>query len=335
MRARLELNPEIMKNPYWFLPVEAGHEEYQQAGFGGRTSEDCGRFSHFVVCEDVEHHKGIIIDGQDFTGKLAVSVVPRFCHRATCCVCFARGWATREAHQMEARLDTAVERGLGEVEHIVLSAPMAESDLPLDVLKEKARVAGEVRGITGSGTIFHGRRNKYGMLVWSVHFHALGFVDGGYVCRKCKYWGVTKKKGYFCRCEDFCEGFEQRTRRAFEKDGWIVKVEEKRKSVFGTAYYQLHHSTVKVGLRRNHVVTWNGNCGNRKFKGKKAKAVIKCPVCRKAGVDNEMVKRPLRSSAVRHVERDFGSRRFRPVWAVDVCDEEGVPSIVGEGDDYG
>jgi hypothetical protein len=53
-----------------------------------------------------------------------------------------------------------------------------------------------------------------------------------------------------------CVGFKGREVRGFAKDGYLVKVHGKRETVFGTAYYQLNHATIRYGIRRFHVVTW-------------------------------------------------------------------------------
>ncbi len=56
--------------------------------------------------------------------------------------------------------------------------------------------------------------------------------------------------------------------REYEKDGYIVKVEGRRKSVGGTAPYQLSHATFHVGLEKKHIVTWFGVASNSQFKGR-------------------------------------------------------------------
>ena len=53
----------------------------------------------------------------------------------------------------------------------------------------------------------------------------------------------------------------------------------KRKTVFGTAWYQLNHASIKKGVRRFHVVTWFGNCSYRKLKVTVEKRVDLCPIC--------------------------------------------------------
>jgi hypothetical protein len=42
------------------------------------------------------------------------------------------------------------------------------------------------------------------------------------------------------------------------------------------------------GLRCSHLVYWFGRCGNRKLKGRKPEAVVKCPVCKASEHDSEM-----------------------------------------------
>ncbi len=78
-----------------------------------------------------------------------------------------------------------------------------------------------------------------------------------------------------------CDGFEFRTRQRFEKDGYIVKVLAKRKTVFGTAWYQLNHASVRVGVEHFRVATWFGICSYRKLKLMKSDRIKRdvCPIC--------------------------------------------------------
>jgi len=136
-------------------------------------------------------------------------------------------------------------------EHIVASVPARDYGLKFKSLRNKVVKILAVRGVVGGVLIFHAfRYNVRQHWYWSPHFHVLGFVSGGYGrCRGCK------RKGLDCLG---CGGFEGRTRRAFEKDGYIVKVLGKRKTVFGTAWYQLNHASVRVGGKRSSVATWFG-----------------------------------------------------------------------------
>jgi hypothetical protein len=58
-------------------------------------------------------------------------------------------------------------------------------------------------------------------------------------------------------------GFNGREVRGFEKDGYIVKVMGERKTIFGTAWYQLNHSTIRTNVKRPHACTWFGVCSYR------------------------------------------------------------------------
>jgi hypothetical protein len=65
------------------------------------------------------------------------------------------------------------------------------------------------------------------------------------------------------------------------KDGYIVKVKGARKTVFGTAYYQLNHATIICGKVRSHVGSWVGVCSYTKHKlvaGERKKKHV-CPLC--------------------------------------------------------
>lgn len=113
--------------------------------------------------------------------------------------------------------------------------------------------------------------------------------------------------------------------REHEKDGWIIKVEGRRKSVGGTAAYQLSHATFHVGLAKRHLVTWFGLASNNKFASKKKMMVDPCPVCAVVGVRNLMVKKPNWSDEV--IVRDVRDPRFKKVLAMDEFNGSGLPSF--------
>jgi hypothetical protein len=82
-----------------------------------------------------------------------------------------------------------------------------------------------------------------------------------------------------------CGGFDDRSHQNFLKDGWIVQVLGERITVFGTAWYQLNHASIKVGVVRFQVATWFGVCSYRKMKVTVEKREDLCPVCKHDLVD--------------------------------------------------
>lgn len=313
---RVRLNQQILENAYWCLPViDKSHPNFVPVGRGERSSPSCGQWQNFLVCDNVEGHKGLVLKGVDYTGKLAVTHQHLWCHRATCPVCFIRGWSVREARSIETRLVVGSERGLGDAEHVTVSVPLCERDFLEEVLRERSRLALWVRGVLGGCMIFHGYRKDRcrNGLVWSPHYHVLGFIRGGFdVCRDC----IHSRDD----CAS-CEGFKGREVREFANDGYLVKVHDVRKTVLGTAWYNLHHATVRVGVKRFHVVTWFGSCGNRKFKSRKVTAVAVCPVC-----SSEMVKKIYRGSAF--IARSLGDPRYMKVFPFEEFDASGLPNFV-------
>jgi len=143
------------------------------------------------------------------------------------------------------------------------------------------------RGVIGGTIIFHGfRYNLQKQWYWSPHFHVLGFIRGGYSrCRHCeRKWN----------CLHGCGGFDDRSYQSFLKDGYYVKVMGERKTVFGTAWYQLNHASLKKNVKRFHVATWFGVCSYRKLKVTVEKPKAVCPICQ-----HDIVKL-----------RYFGNKRF-------------------------
>jgi hypothetical protein len=267
-----------IRNDYW------RYGEYELVGHGEQTDILCGKFNKFMGCLNVEFHNNSrwVIDGLK---KDSVFVKPVYhsCDKPTCPVCFKFGWAVREAFRMERRLKEASNRFGLPVEHIVASPRCEDYGLSFEDLRKKVTKLLSNRGVIGGSVIFHGFRyaNRaesvrkcvpFGWR-WSPHFHILGFVGGeGYGrCRTCK--------GGDCYA---CKGFEGITRRENKKDGWVVKVLDKRKTVGGTCWYQLNHSSIRRGSKKSHAITWFGVCSYRKLKlinGKDVGIHHKCPIC--------------------------------------------------------
>jgi hypothetical protein len=270
-------------NEFW------SYGDYELVGHGEVTNSECGVFKKFMGCLNVELHNGVRWFYPDLPkDAVFVKSVYHSCDKPTCPVCFKYSWAVRQATRMEARLKEAARR-FGLVEHIVASVPHNEYGLSLEALRERAVKILASRGVIGGSMIFHGFRYrnrrmawKTGLPVgwfWNPHFHVLGFIGGeGYgKCRNCKY--QVEKTYEKCRG---CDGFEGVTRREFEKDGYIVVVLGKRKTIGGTAWYQLNHSSIKRGVKKSHAATWFGVCSYRKLKlinGKDVGVKHKCPIC--------------------------------------------------------
>jgi hypothetical protein len=264
-------------NEFW------SYGEYELVGHGRQTNESCGMFKKFMGCLNVEAHNAARWFTEDLK-KNAVFVKPIYhsCDKPTCPKCFKFGWATREASRMEKRLLEASKK-FGLVEHVVASVPSKLYGLGLDALRKRVVKVLANRGVIGGSLVFHGFRyaNReesvrkgvpFGWR-WSPHFHSLAFVGGeGYGrCRCCK--------GADCYA---CGGFEGLTRREREKDGWLVKVLEKRKTIGGTAWYELNHCSIRRGSKKSHAATWFGVCSYRKLKlinGEDVGIKHKCAIC--------------------------------------------------------
>ena len=235
-------------------------------------------------CLNIEAHNAARWFSKDLKkDSVFVKSIYHSCDKPTCPKCFKFGWATREASRMEKRLQGASNRLGLPVEHIVVSPRSEDYGLSLDALRKKAVKIMANRGIIGGSMIFHFFRysnreesvrlgKPFGWYP-SPHFHVLGFVGGeGFGrCRCCK--------GADCYA---CNGFEGVTRRENKKDGWVVKVLEKRKTVGGTCWYQLNHCSIRRGSKKSHAATWFGVCSYRKLKlinGKDVGIKHKCAIC--------------------------------------------------------
>lgn len=288
---------------------------YQRVGHGNKTNDKCGKFMGFKACLRTElHHESLdnFVRNRDvdvFSGKMQASCHEGYvfvkkkhhhCFNWRCPICYKYSSAVREASPIEQRINEGSKRFGAKPEHGVVSFSEKDSVLSVEKLLAKAVKGLYARGITGGSLILHLERYRSSefirggirhMAEWyfSPHVHFLGFFKNEYGrCRNCKYydeWGSKSTKGHTRHTNHGgssclgCSGFEGLTRRLYEKDGLIVKVMGERKSIFGTAYYELNHASVKVDKARFQVVHWFGNCSKRKLKVVYEEQQQVCPSC--------------------------------------------------------
>ena len=240
---------------------EGFRSEYSLVGRGGVRTSLCGKHKCYYKCNNVDLHVGVFA-GKDVWHNNVIN-----CHSPSCSRCWKYGWAVREGNAIDSRFHTA-EKVLGlpyvAVEHLQASVPKKDSGLSYADMSAKAIMGLKSSGAVGGCVIFHSHRKDYDArdLFYSPHFHSLCYLKSSYDrCRACVKVGVCWT----------CDGFEGVTRRAHVDDGWIVGlaknengVVEKRKSLFGTSWYQLEHSGLKVGVKRFQIVKWWGLLSNRK-----------------------------------------------------------------------
>jgi hypothetical protein len=106
--------------------------------------------------------------------------------------------------------------------------------------------------------------------------------------------------------------------RGFEKDGYIVKVMGERKTIFGTACYQLNHSTIRTNVKRPHGCTRFGVCSYRKLKVKVEKKKTLCPIC-----GEELAK--LHYLGIMRIVKERGSPDYVRSFIDDLFDSDGSP----------
>ena len=288
-----------------FEPVDIGDFSYGNfhlVGHGDVTNGNCGKFRSFYGCSRVDLHNKITLGGKNFKGKVYMRKIFHSCDKPSCPVCYKYGWAVRESGKIEKRLAEASKR-FGQVEHIVVTVPPKFYGLSYQALRAKIIQICRRRDIVGGVMIFHGfRYNLRKHWYWSPHFHVLGFIRGGYGrCRGCK------------GCFKGCGGWEDRKYRAYEKDGCIVRVLGKRRTVGGTAWYQLNHSSIDVTKKRYHVAVWFGVCSYNKMKIDNDSPWRRnvCPICQNALREhrylgsNQTILNYLRSDIHSCKKRDF------------------------------
>src|SRR3990170_5905864 len=237
--------------------ISARHGDWELVGHGKQTNSYCGSFFGFKICNRVELHDQSNLDGVSHAGEVFVRKLHRSCNNPRCPVCCFSGWAKREADKITQRIEAGSKR-FGLPQHVIISPP--ESDWGLaefhnDRLRVKVKKLLFDRSAIGGCLIFHPFRYadyqesiEKGVLYgwrWSPHFHSLAFLLGGY--SKCRHCPKLHRASVFS-CAG-CDGFEAVTRRCYAKDKTIVLVKDERATVFGTAWYSLNHSGIKVGSK--------------------------------------------------------------------------------------
>jgi hypothetical protein len=269
---------------------------WKRVGTGEVTNSDCGRLLKKMGCNHVEKHNFVSLDGINHKNDVYVQFVYGSCGKASCPICAKFGWAVRQAQIVERNIKEASKR-FGQVEHIVASVPSEFYGLGYETVRNKVMKGLRERGIIGGFIIPHAERyaNKseakwknvpFGWR-FSLHFHILSFILGGY--GKCRNCSKVRESDYGKPCEAVCKGcsgFEAVTRRMNVKDKLIVKVAEDksgakraRNTIGGTAWYQLNHASYRVGNGRGHphVGTYFGVCKGMKLTVEKKDVV--CPLC--------------------------------------------------------
>jgi hypothetical protein len=293
------LSQKCNTSTYWYDKTK-----FERVGQREQTNGKCQQKLGFKGCLRVDLHNHSDLEEHNHAGMAYIKRIVHSCDKPTCNLCFKRGWAVREAGNAEDRIMKGSKgwhdeqgkfyAGYGLPEHIIVSVPKSDYNLPYEKLKEKALANLKTLGVLGGALIFHMERYhskkeasvKGGQVGWyvSLHFHVIGFIDGGYSCRHCK-----KKRSSCFACKDF-DGQARRLNALSSSNGfgWIFKIASdryghvgERKTIFGTCWYQLNHATIIKKGKRNTVLTWFGVCSYAKLKlkqGDRKKRDV-CPIC--------------------------------------------------------
>jgi len=246
---------------------------YELVGHGKQTNHWCGTFGKFLACSRRELHNRMMFDVKtgslvDFSGKADVLPVFRSCDNFRCPVCYERGASVREADNINFRLGWVSKRldrvAFGDVEHVIVSVDPKYWGWDEEKIRKYVLKGLKNRGVVGGCLIPHWARFDHEKWRWrlGVHYHVLGFIRGG--MRKCRGCSYVNDKGSRFFCEG-CEGYYGVSKKCWKSDRLIVEVKDRRKSVFGSAWYQLHHATIRID-KRSHLVKWFGICSYRKMK---------------------------------------------------------------------
>jgi hypothetical protein len=277
------INKAVVKSPLWSTDFDENEPDlcgdgfgvfgnFRLVGHGPVTNDRCGKYLSLFGCLDEESHSHLGLDLVDYSKKAYVRAVRCSCNRPSCPLCF-KSWAVRSAKVIAAKLFEA-SKTRGKVEHVIVSVPPKDYGLPFRVLRKKVIAVAKSRGVLGGTLIFHALRyDPCRHWYAGLHWHILGFVRGGYGrCRSCRQQYCSQ-----------CNGFEGDVFRGQLKDGYVVKVAsagEERKSIFGTAVYELGHATYDDSMKNFRIVVWFGSCSSRQLKGVKVELPhAVCGIC--------------------------------------------------------
>ena len=180
-------------------------------------------------------------------GKIYVKIYKRTCARAECPICY-ESWAGKEGGKIQDRLQRS--RKKSRPIHLIVSPPVEFwIRHSFEELRREAYRIAKKSGFKGGSCIFHPFRQNELTKEWyfSPHFHMIGF------------------------------GWIQHTKEGYQEHGWVVKNAGIRKTVGGTALYQLSHAGIHGSY---HTVTWFGSLAYNKLKIP-AQVPEKecCPIC--------------------------------------------------------
>jgi hypothetical protein len=340
-----DVNEEVESKDFKKVNATWGrHGEMSLVELEEATNRKCGMHMGLEGCLNAKGHANSLIAGQ--SGKVYVRILTNHCDRPTCKVCYQYGWASREARKAEKRLKFASIR-FGKIEHIILSPSSALYGLSYEELHKRALKAAERRGIIGGAMIWHAFR-YHGFREWqrlntsdeslhwffSPHFHLLSFLKESYDrCRHCPDYIMFGKSDCGCKRAEYCCGFEQTTRRCWSGtdgvngDNFICKIEGERKTIVGSLFYQLGHSSVRTGKKRFYPLTYFGVASYHKLHYKPEKDKRCCPIC---GL--ELIK--IRYLGDMSICKDEGSPNFHRHLFMDM--DEGMGDVfVKRGDNDG
>lgn len=236
-------------------------------GFGGwvlpgqgEPYGDCGTWFS-LGCLHVEDH---VQDGllEEHVGKAFIQRKKHTCHRSECPVCY-ESWAGREAERIEWRLKEfkrvaskgrKVWKSLRNPIHLVVSPPQRLWFKSVGELRSEAYKWAKKAGFKGGSNIFHHAREACMICGSSIEFKG----------ERCPNCGSSQFAWYFSpHFHMIGYGWIRNTDKIFEASGWIVHNEGVRKTVFGTALYQLSHA----GIHKDHrTVTWFGALSYNTFR---------------------------------------------------------------------
>lgn len=239
-------------------------------GHGKQTKDDCGQWL-FKKCDDLDAHNQVL--NPEHHGKIAVYKYRRSCHRPSCPVC-VDSWVSRATKSLVHRLKHYAHKVNKRPIHVIISPPFSQLHRFKSVahLRRKAIALSKIYGLQGGSLVYHSKSRK-------CHVCNTSLLPRKRRCHNCGSFSwrwVFNPHFHFFGFGWLPNG--DQIKALFKKYGWIVKNLKIRKTVGGTAWYELSHCA-DMGDRK-HQVLWIGDMNHKNFKCPPLPTEEhKCPIC--------------------------------------------------------
>jgi hypothetical protein len=255
----------------------------------GSSSSWCGEW-RLRMCSNVDGHRDGSLDNASAAGKYVVETYRASCGKISCPICMEKANG-KTAKRIEWKFQHFFD--VEYVKHVTASVPKPLYDVDAKKLRLIAISMLKACGVHGGCVIYHPWRERCAVCGGEIERYVdpLDENEGQkHGCVECGSSLTTWVYGPHFHCIGV--GKVHGAGDNYEKNGWVVVNHGIRKSIIGTAHYQLSHCGVAKGFS---TVVWFGSILMKKVDGKSKRRKFPplplekhdCPIC------GEKMTRPL------------------------------------------